>query len=272
MGTTYHIRSKKTGKFYKEYAYGYGRTPGIVYADRGFGKTFKDTGKVKLHLLYLVGIMEPGPELEQLRENRRRAANGLNWNQRDSDPAYQRAVREEELWEIMHPGYGNVPEWMSNPQPITSIPDDWEIVTAVDKKILTVLDFNPTEYAAEALKLKVLTDRHGSAVKDVYKKLDKGSKRREFRYVVAVQINPDTVDWDAWSSDISVDPVPVDETIAAMGLKRNAMVRTTKKDSIAVAFGDHETAVWFQLTYMGKDRVVTIDMEKLEEIVSESKT
>lgn len=269
MGTTYHIRSKTTGKFYKEYAYNYGRIPGIVYADRGLGKTFKDAGKVKLHLLYLVGIMEPGPELEQIRENLRRASNGLNWNQRDSDPAYQRALREVELWEIMHPGYGNVPEWMSNPRPISAIPDDWEIVEAVDKKILTVLDFNPAEYAAEALKLKVLTDRHGSAVKDVYKKLDKGGKRAEFRYVVAVQINPDTVDWNAWSSDISVDPIPVDETIAAMGLKRNAMVRTTKKDSIAVAFGDQETAVWFQLTYMGKDRVVAIDVEKLEEIVSE---
>ena len=277
MTTTYHIRNRTTGKFYKEYAYDFDQSTrsssySLKFAEKGWGKVFKDLGKVKLHLLYLVGIMEPGPELDRLREKRRKAGQNLTWEQMQVDQTYQRAAHEEELWEIMHPGYANVPEWMSNPRPISGIPEDWEVVEVVDKKTVTVVGLNPTGYAAEALKLKVLTDSHGSAVKDVYKKLDKNGKRSEFRYVAAVQINPDTIDWNQWTQDIKVDPAPVDETIESMGLKRSAMVRTTKQDSIAIAVKDQETAVWFQFTYAGKDRVVAIDMETLEEVVSNSRS
>lgn len=229
--STFHIRDTKTGKFYSKFRSDWNydnqvSNPYFEYASGGFGKGFKELGKVKTHLLYLIGIMLPPPD------------------------------------------------WLYNPCPIDSVPDTWEIVEIIDKskKEMTVLDLNPSKYVDECQRLRVLTDTYGSAVKEVYKKLEKTNKLNELKYVAAISINIDNIkDQSGWIDydNMKLDIGAVDEAIKAMGIKRSEMVRASKGISIAIAFKDQETAVWFSFTYGGSDIVKCLDMEKLEEIVQE---
>jgi len=276
MTNTIHIRHRGTGEFYQGLDHGYG--PGYSsrtaksnpeYATKGWGKAFKDIGKVKTHLLYLVGIMRPPQEYWDLEEKRHdiisRGGRGAF-----SSPEYQRINDEIEAWHEIHPGYRNIPEWLDNPHPLDSIPQDWEVVEVTDKrnKIWTVLDLNPAAYADEALRLRRLTDAHGSAVRDVYKKLEKAGKMDQLPWVVAVTLDLATIDQKShnWWEGAKVDPLAVDEMIQRMGTKRGDMVRTTKKESIAIAFRSDSDAFWFKLGYDGIDRVTVLDIKNLVEV------
>lgn len=271
MTASYHIRHKTSGEYYKEFDLGYGAqfetTPSkLIHTSKGYGKSFKDLAKLKMHLLYLVGIFMPPEHI--LKKELQLAK---QWPSRTPPQEYVRLQREVDNWHLMHPGYSNLPEWLYNAKPLTEVPQEWQVVEVLDKKakIMNVVDWDPHAYVRDSLRLRVLTDNHGSAVRDVYKKLDKTNKLLEFAFVVAIQINPDTVDPQTW--DPQVDVAEVNRTISGMGLKQNQMVRTSKKDSIAIAFKSQDLAAWFAMSYFGKDRVAVIDLLNLTQLVTPAK-
>jgi len=278
MTSTFHIRDKNTGAFYKEIDYGYGpnyaTTPvTLVHTNKGFGKAFKDMAKLKMHLLYLVGIFMPPDHIFDKKSQLRKLYKMPEWRgskrvDPEQTPEYLDLKREVDIWEIMHPGYDNVPEWLTNNKPISQVPQEWEVVEVLDKKnkIMNKVDFDPHAYVDESVRLRKLTDAHGSAVRDVYKKLDKAGKLKDFAYVVAVQINPKNV--DDWTDTPTVSVKPVDEAVAGMKLKRSELVRTSKSDSIALAFRGQETATWFIMNYFGEDHVVLLDISNLTQLVT----
>lgn len=262
------IRNKTSGKHYHAYTYSYDRhtrsytTPAIEYADKGWGKQFKDLGKLKTHILYLIGIMMPPADiLKKTRESYQ-----LHYKSEE----YTRIHNELKAWHDSHPGYQSVPEFMQNDYPLDKIPDDWEVIEVIDKKTknIAAVDFNPVEYAMISNKLRVLTDTYGSSVRDLYKKLDKDGKISDFRYVAVVGIDPSkdfTV--NNWWDMVKADQAPVNDALKSMGLKRGESVKSSKADGIAVAFKSQEHAVWFSLTYSGADKVSLIDMTLLETLV-----
>lgn len=275
MPSTFHILDTSTGLFYDKYEFhGHKAQPACSpsYSPKGLGKAFKDLAKVKIHLLYLIGNMDPPRFINDLQKKmwERIRLMGRNW---DTDPEYQCLRDEIDCWHELHPGYRNVPEFMTNPYPLESIPNTWEVVEVTDKKARqwTLVDFNPATYAEEAKKLRRLTDTYGSAVRDVYKKLEKSGKMAEMPYMAAVMLDINTLDKKVhnWWEGASVDPVPVDDAIKQMGTKRSDMTRSTKKESIAVAFRTQEEAFMFRMCYSGIDRVGVLDLKHLVEIVED---
>ena len=279
MTNTLHIRDKSTGLFYvKQEFHGHdARKPcTLAYSAKGFGKVFKDLGKLKVHLLHLIGNMDPPKMIDDLRTQMYARMSVLGRTDWDADPEYRRLRDEIDCWHELHPGYSNVPEWMTNPYPVDEIPEDWEVVEVTDKKQRkwTVVDFNPAGYAEEAKRLRRLTDNYGSAIRDVYKKLEKSGKMQELPWVAAVMLDISTLQQKNpnWWEGATVDAAPVDEVIKQMNVKRNNMVRTTKKESIAIAFRTQEEAFWFKMCYTGLDRVNILDMVHLTEVVEEPNT
>jgi hypothetical protein len=277
MPTTFHIRNKITGKYYAEYDTGWdenyqSRKRELKYTDKGWGKSFKEVAKIKMHLLYLTGIFMPPQEIQQKKRQCSQLRQPVRWidNQRvdvQQSAEFLALEREIDIWETMHPGYDNVPDWLDNPDPLDMIPAEWEIVEVVDKKnkVHHMVDFDPHAYACRAQQLRKLTDNHGSAVRDVYKKLEKSFKLNQFAYVVAVQINPANVqDW--WQPMVNAEDV--NTTLASIKLSRSDTMRTTKRDSIAIAFKSKENAAWFIMNYFGKDKIALLDMVNLRELVT----
>lgn len=277
MTSTFHIRDKNSGAYYKEIDYGYGpnyaTTPvTLVHTNKGFGKAFKDLAKLKMHLLYMVGIFMPPDDIFDKKSRMIKLYKYPEWHgtirvDPDQTQEYLDLKREVDIWEIMHPGYDNVPEWLTNNKPVSQVPQEWEVVEVMDKrnKIINAVNFDPHAYVDESVRLRKLTDNHGSAVRDVYKKLDKAGKLKDFAYVVAVQINPNNV--DDWTHTPTVNVQHVDEAVSGMALKRSELVRTSKSDSIALAFRDQDTATWFIMNYFGEDRVALLDINNLTQLV-----
>lgn len=266
MPNTFHIRDAETGMFYERYLFhGHWAKPpcSLSYADKGFGKSFKELGKVKIHLLYLIGNMDPPKHIREMTEQ--------TWGLGREDPRRQQLQDEIDAWHALHPGYNDVPEVMSNTYPLDTIPSSWEVVEVTDKKKKewTKVDLNPSAYVEEAQKLRRLTDTYGSAVRDIYKKIEKSKKQDEMPWVAAVMLDPavliqNSSNWWDWAS---VDPTPVDEALKRMGTKRSNMVRSTKKESVAIAFRTQEEAFFFKMCYDGVDQVGILDMAHLAEVV-----
>lgn len=268
--STFHIRDKITKKYYSEFNINYNYfnnrpvNSTMEFAVKGYGKAFKDLGKLKSHLLFIVGItMAPKEILEKESSLHKVASNSIR---------YKTIRNELDTWHALHPGYSNLPDWLHNSSPIESISDTLEIVEVVDKKtkLIIVVDLDPFVYTEHAKRLRLITDTYGAAVKDVYKKLEKANKLNILKYVAAISVSLDAVDLSAsWNGDIKISPDIVNATLKQMEIKRTDMVKSTKDFSMAVAFKDHETAVWFSLTYTGPDSITLLDIEKLEEIVQE---
>lgn len=252
------------------------------YAKRGYGKPFKDLGKLKSRISYLLGIQMPPKWLRDKEDaqhtefTRLVAERNLRWN----DPEYEKLRNElnaeTDLWHQMHPGYESIPEWMNNPDPCSVIPETWEAVEVRDKqtKDLCVLDINLHQYGNDLQRLRVLTDTFGSAVKDVYKKLEKKAQIAEFKNVVTIITNEDLRDLDPyWDKDkFKPDTTRIDEVIEQMGLKRKDYVRSSKEFSTAIAFKSEANAVMFRLAYTGNYKVSLIDLEKLVEVAEGAPT
>lgn len=275
MPNTLHIRDKNTGLFYDRYQFhGHNMVPActLAYATKGFGKAFKDIGKVKVHILHLIGNMDPPKMIRDLEEQLRDRTRVVGWCNKDTDPEYQRIDNELNCWYELHPGYQNVPEWMTNDYPVDEIPSSWEVVEVTDKRQRewTTVDFDPRAYAEEVTRLRLLTDTYGSAVRDVYKKLDKSGKLHDLPWVAAVMLDISTLDQKSynWWEGATVDQSPVDEAVKRMGTKRRDMVRSSKKESVAIAFRDQADAFMFKMCYDGIDRVGVLDMVHLTEMVS----
>lgn len=263
MTSTFHIRDKTTGLYYNKFISDELMSE-MIFSKKGYGKSFKDIGKLKVHLLGIIGIFVPPKEIRDKENN--------FWRSMNNSLEIESIRSEIDEWHTLHPGYRNIPDYMYNRYPLDEIPTTLEIVEIKDKatKDMVVLDFDLCKYTNESKRLRLLTDNHGSAVRDIYKKLEKTNKIKDFRYVCAVRINLNSAEKSSWHDyGLEVDSHTIDEAITQMGLKRNEMIRSSKGTSVAIAFKDHETAVWFSLTYGGIDTVGLLDIEKLEEIVKE---
>ena len=82
-------------------------------------------------------------------------------------------------------------------------------------------------------------------------------------------LDPATLDQKVtnWWEGASVDTATVDEAVKRMGTKRSDMVRSSKKESVAIAFRTQEEAFFFKMCYDGIDRVGMLDIKHLIEIV-----
>lgn len=262
MTSTFHIRDKLSGQYYSKFVQAH-PTSELVFSTRGYGKAFKDLGKLKTHLLFVIGISVPPKEIQE--------KEGKLWTMNTNSAKRAELNDEVERWHALHPGYRSIPDWLYNRSPLEKIPDTLEIVNIKNKdtKDIEVIDFDPYAYTEESKRLRLLTDSHGSAVRDVYKKLEKTSKIKDFKYVIAIRVNLDNHhDQSIWRyNELVVDTKKITETLEQMQLERNEMIRSSNGPSVAIAFKDQETAVWFSLSYNGNDTISLLDIEKLEEIV-----
>lgn len=277
INTTFHIQDLKTGLFYNKYAFhGHDCNPpcSIEYAAKGFGKPFKTIGKVKTHILYLIGIMEPPESIKKLELDILHIARRCRLQniKPENDLEYQQAQRTLENWYFLHPTYKTVPDFMGNPYPIDEIPESWHLVKLLDKKNkkLQNVNFNLRDYAVRAQKLRRLTDNYGSAVRDIYNKLEKSEKIEEYPWVVAIMLNPSMVQQQqiiTWEN-ITIDLDSINLVLNRMDLEKNSMIKSSKKESIAMAFKNLNHAIYFKLNYNGPDQIGILNTTDLTELVN----
>lgn len=269
--TTYHIRDRETGQFYGGTDFIPSATdPKVVpkYAKKGLGKVFLDLGKIKVHINYLIGLAMPPKWFEQKQAQR--------WKMRYGSAEYAALSAELEAWELLHPGYSNVPEFLENRYRWETIPESWEVVAVHNKEKgeQEVVDFSPSEYAALNQRLRRLTDTFGPAVKDVFKKIETKGKLEEFRWVAVVapdlsMLRDSKTQWWQSIDAFRPDATQIDGIIKQMGTKRADHVRATKEFCVAVAFRTMPEAVMFRLGYAGELKARILDMAKMEQVVDE---
>lgn len=275
MTTTYHLREKTTGLYYhsSNYKKSYYRPQNVIslksgnddilhVAEKGWGKSFKDIGKIKVHINYSLGIMMPPDDIIEKTDRMYCLSKG---KERDD------LEKEIDAWHAIHPGYQNIPEFLQNYNPLKFFPRELECVEVVDKKkkIINIIDFDPYQYGEDAKKLRVLTDKYGSAVKQVYKKAEQKGLS-EFSNVIT--IFPKFLDnnnyWDFYDS-MKPDTPQIDSILKEIGVKRSDIIRTTADFSTAIAFKDINCAMHFRLAYRENNKY-TIGFLDIENLIEKS--
>jgi len=260
---SFHWQDEATGLFYKGTEIvgkaWQDRRAVLQYAARGRGKRFSDVGKAKLHVLWLIGHFEPPEGYQKLR----RACLDAELGSQERNILQDKVAR----WELMHPGYFTIPDWLHNSFPIEDIPSTWKLVEYdSEEKIYTTHDFNVTEYLTRERQLRHLVDRFGVSVKEVFKKIEKKNALSGFTHMVV--IGPD-FDNDELLELLAPenDKKKIDEGLKNLGIKRTDIVKTTVGPTTAIAFKNLSTLVGFRLGYTGKYPAKVLDLNTLTELV-----
>ena len=153
------------------------------------------------------------------------------------------------------------------------INDDWELVEfdKLGRKEVRVVD----EFQAwfkRSWELRELTMRYGSAVRTVYKALEKANKLDEQKGMVVFTVTDqealDTVGyWDRKTALTEEDKEEID--LATVSMKKGTFKKAIDHKSMAVSFANKGAALMFKLSYTGKLKVTVIDLEEMKEAVDD---
>jgi hypothetical protein len=184
-------------------------------------KAFKDLGKLKLHLLFLIGHFN----------------------------------------EMMS---GNVPEWLFNQDPMSFLPADWYVVEYDPlSKIETEVKFTIATYLDRQAKLKALVPLYGSAVKDLYKKLEDKNELNHYEIILIIRHKIKSI------NDILKIPTEIKEALKTVFVKRSDCKRITKNDTTVLAFKNPQQAMMFKLAFAGDASMAVLYIKTLVEMAEE---
>lgn len=173
--------------------------------------------------------------------------------------------------------------------PLPSIPENWVLV-AYDRTTKTeeVLDINCTEFIDHAFELQKLTTNYGSAVRDMYSKLEKKGELEKYKHFLIFTpgdlkqkslteyLNPENPLIDDCSEEMAYYgdqdlpgryQIKKEEVKTVKELVHKDMKKSFKYDSICVAIEDKIEATELTFTYYGNLSSTLIDMSTLTEIV-----
>lgn len=151
------------------------------------------------------------------------------------------------------------------------INDDWELVE-FDKlgrrEVRVVEEFQA--WFKRSWELRALTMRYGSAVRTVYKALEKAGKLDEQKGMVVFTVTDkealDTVGyWDRKTALTEEDKADIE--LATASMKKGSFKKAIDHKSMAVSFANKNTALMFKLAYTGNLKVTVLDLEEMKEVV-----
>ena len=179
----------------------------------------------------------------------------------------------------------NAPGMLYNGNCLNEVPSTWEIV-AYNKvsKTHTVVQ-NVKEYLNGVLRLKNLTIKYGSAVRDLYNKLEKKGELDTFKGLMVFNTGVGIIDGGTYSNPNNMVEMTYssnkhshdggyiykiidDEVKEVKSIVTKDMRKSFQTDSMAVAIKSVKEALVLKLTYTGKLNCTVIDMETLSEEVA----
>lgn len=243
---------KSLGPTYKVEGENYHKSK-ITYAARGTGKKFSDMGKLKIHLLTMASYFE----VYNIKAERKKGV--------------ERNSAEDKYIDMLFSGFTSLPDWMRNYY-AADIPEDL-IAVQYDPttKAITPVDFDCKAYVDRMLRLRELIFDYGSAVKDVYSKIESKGKLDEYQRILV--FNPKDIDvyLDKMYDYESIPAEPaLTEAIERCAFKRGDYIKSEKNGLAAIALKDARRAVQLRLAYSGSRKVTFIDVKQLKTIVEDT--
>lgn len=160
--------------------------------------------------------------------------------------------------------WGSVPEWMLNSKTF-NVPDTWEIVKydKLSKKEIERIELVTTY--KRSWKLRDLTVKYSSAVRQVYSELDKKKKLGDYSAVMMFKKAKDCGN-GYWAEELL--PTEVADINNLMGRFGDDVKIQKNTVGFAVAVKDAMTATMIRLAYMGELECVIIDFATMDEVVN----
>jgi hypothetical protein len=155
-----------------------------------------------------------------------------------------------------------VEEWVGGSEKKIDLPDTWEAVavdktTNAEKRVEDVV-----EWYEGLMRLRVLTAQFGSALRGVYKKVE---KKEGYEAIVVFKL-PD--DFDIDDPALLKQMKLIEECVEASGAEKT--VRNTTERTMAYAVQSQIDATMMILGYQGEGTVKAFDIANLQEIVPEA--
>jgi hypothetical protein len=285
---TYHWRDSSTGLFFQKRAIVKGRATIIYHPSEPI--SFSNEIKAKNYLLFLVGVFHPPKPYRDLLEKKSETfakivpletqktelltgeakASDINLVQYQIDDLRRKIIKLEDAilqWQIVHPGYFIVPNFMQNWFPIAEISETWELLKYEDG-VYSVIEDDWRNYIIVQRKLNVLIDRFGLAIKHMYDYLEKRNKLDDFSFVVAVGpvVDDDYPNLQKYFYEPVPDDARVDLILKDMKIKRADFIRRKCQSTIVVAFRNLATAMHFKFSYTGEFSATILDLSSLQEV------
>lgn len=158
--------------------------------------------------------------------------------------------------------WGSVPDWMMGYREMPD-PTTWVIhkIDKATKQVLEVIELVDT--FNRSWKLRALTVKYGSAVRQAYSDLEKKNKLGEYSAAIIFK-NPTQY---YWGEDLTDEDIRIINDVAKAYGGECKVVKT--KTSVALAVKDESTATMIALAYTGKIQFAIIDFDTMNDIVQE---
>lgn len=173
----------------------------------------------------------------------------------------KRAVMEWSGYYHNLPGNDRYDNYYTGGSKRFDIPDTWEIheIDKTTKQVVRKIEL--VDSLKRSWRLRDLTVKYGSAVRQVYSDLEKKNKLDEFSAMIIFNKKDDHHDYELTDSE-------KDEVNAAVFDIDKSDIKRAKSDSqAAIAIKDIATGVQIRLTYSGNLDVVLIDLKQMTEVV-----
>lgn len=163
-----------------------------------------------------------------------------------------------------------LPDWSGGGSTF-DMTDDWELVEfdkLARKEVGVVSEFQ--EWFKRSWELRALTVKYGSAVRTVYKALEKSGKLDDQKGMVVFTVtDEDALDqvgyWDKKTALTDEDKAEIE--LATASMKKGSFKKAIDHKSMAVSFTNKSSALMFKLSYAGKLKLTVLDLEEMKEAV-----
>jgi len=149
--------------------------------------------------------------------------------------------------------------------------DDWELVEfdkLARKEVGVVTEFQ--DWFKRSWELRALTVKYGSAVRTVYKALEKSGKLDDQKGMVVFTVtDKEALDmvgyWDKKTALTDEDKAEIE--LATASMKKGSFKKAIDHKSMAVSFTNKSSALMFKLSYAGNLKLTVLDLEEMKEAV-----
>jgi hypothetical protein len=160
--------------------------------------------------------------------------------------------------------WGTVPEWMMG-RKVYDVPDTWEIIKYDKLTKNEIAHIELVDTFKRSWKLRELTVKFSSTVRQVYSDLEKKKKLDQFSALLMF-IKPNDSYWGYWANHMSESDM--ESVNKLLGRFKDEVKIQKGVTGFAVAIKDAMTATMIRLAYEGDLDCAIIDLATMDEVVN----
>jgi hypothetical protein len=159
-----------------------------------------------------------------------------------------------------------VPDWLSGPK-LFDLPESWQVLRLEDQSLDVTETVDIQAWYRQTWRLREIAKKYGASVKKIFDLIENDDSSIKFTGLLVFQRSREMYSWNDSIALNPKDKKDIDNAMDSASLDKEDYIRTIDKKSVVYAFKQPQMALIVKMAYIGKFKVVALDLNMLKEVV-----